>query len=181
MLFCVQDAFKNFEEVDESAAGIPSWEIMDMMQSSSFHRVMSRKEAEQKLENQSSDSNCYLTRYDAATMQYYLSVMTRHLKGGDASVPSFYHFVLNIAKKKSWQGNFAPEYELKGTQVKFDKVSDLLSAYKTSPINFQVDNIGKEVQSDYVCSEFCTCSGMSTYYNNVGDQWTLCNKNESRL
>ncbi len=129
----------------------------------SFHRIMSKEEAEQKLENHGSSNTCYLTRYDAAEKKYYLSVLTQK-EDAEECKPITYHFILKITRKglsnrhrrsrrdEDEDSNFEPEYELEGTQMKFDRVSELLNFYKTIPVNFQVSSIGEEVKSDFTVS-----------------------------
>ena len=55
-------------------------------------------------------------------------------------------------EEKKEQPNAEPEYELEGTEMKFDRVSELLTFYKMIPISFEVSSIGVEVKSDFAVS-----------------------------
>ena len=67
------------------------------MLSPSFHRKMSKEEAELKLAEHGSYT-CYLTRYDEASDQFYLSVMTM---AEGCEPDKYHHFIINITKKGS--------------------------------------------------------------------------------
>ena len=134
------------------------------MSSPSFHWEMLREDAELKLERHASPT-CYLTRYNAATDKFYLSVKKTEEGKEGCTAATYYHFLLRILNKSSSppdsppydfelheEKDSEPEYELKGTEKKFDTISELLTFYRSIPINFVVTTIGDEVKSDFIVS-----------------------------
>lgn len=142
--------------------GVPTWRIQQIMLSPSFHRVMTKEEAELVLQEHASNT-CYLTRYDASTKTFYLSVKAIVEDGTPAK---FHHFILTIAEidpiyvNPIGMDSTPPEigYELNGTQKKFKRISELLAFYETIPVNFEVVCIGEQVCSKFIVSFHKGCS-----------------------
>ena len=115
--------------------GVPVWQREIFMNSPSFHGAMTKKEAELTLENHGGN-RCYLTRYCTIKKSYYLSVMTKQEEQYKHD-----HFVLKVE-------HYSPHnINIEGTEKQFNKISDLLEFYESNPVNFEVSNIGIEVQN----------------------------------
>ena len=100
----------------------------------SYHGVMTNEEAEAILKKE--DSNCYLLRYSRATKSYMLSVMISQ----DSNPVELIHLVVNIKKKIEQPSK--SKYELKGTDKRYEHISDLLDHYMNSS-NSENEGTGK--------------------------------------
>lgn len=108
-----------------------------MIEHLSFHGDLSREEAESRLKQH--NSNCYLTRYNASTHTHVLSVMATRKE----STPVFQHFQINIHNAKGYN-----QYELDGSEEKFDAISKLLDFYQNEPVNYTIIGIGEPIQAE---------------------------------
>ena len=80
---------------------------------------------------------CYLTRYSECLDEYLLSVLRSK---EDEYI--FITFNILITKDNSQQKHAT--FEIKGADQKFDSIAELLSNYKTKPLNNTIDCIGEE-------------------------------------
>lgn len=100
------------------AEPFPAWKLGGIRRHPSYHGVMTKEAAELKLKQQA--RNSYLTRYDSNNSSYMLSVMRREGLRPQKSV----HFTIKTTKKDKRK-----QYEVVGTQRKFDYISELLEFY----------------------------------------------------
>lgn len=77
---------------------------------------------------------CYLIRFSESHDKYMLSVMGR----GDNDTSIFQHFPINITTKHDQS-----EYEIEGSEKKFEDILQLLEYYEKYPISYAIDSIGK--------------------------------------
>lgn len=94
---------------------------------------MTRGNAELTLRRNS--GTCYLTRQGLHSKQYRLSVQTSD--DGD-----IIHFKIKGPVKDG-----RTEYEIPGTENKFEDASKMLDFYQKIPVNLNVSSIGDPVQS----------------------------------
>ncbi len=99
---------------------------------------MTKREAELTLENHGSNK-CYLTRYCTTQKVYLLSVMTKLEEGY-----KYDHFIIKI--EKNYLGITT---ELEGVEKEFNMVTELLNFYESNPVNFEISDIGVQVQNEH--------------------------------
>ena len=96
-----------------------------------YQGLISADEARQRLEQQ--PGNSYLVRFSDSQKKYMISV----LKRGDENAVIFQNFIINTEAK-----NDQHEYEIEGSQKRFDNFSDLLDYYEKYPISAEINCIG---------------------------------------
>ena len=101
----------------------PTRKIQGIGTHPSFHGVMTAEEAEKVLKKHS--ATCFLTRYSKDKSCFRLSVITKKV---------IQHFSILMEERI---------YEVKGAEMKFDDIHELLSFYENTPLTFEVMGIGK--------------------------------------
>ena len=96
-----------------------------------YHGPISGDEAKERLKLQL--RNSFLVRFSETQNKYILSV----LKRGDNKTVIFRNFVINTETKLDQH-----EYEIEGSQKKFDNFSELLNYYKRYQISTEINCIG---------------------------------------
>ena len=126
------------------------------MEHPAYHSVLKGSKAEALLRQQG--HNCYLIRLDGKN-KLRLSVLHKSEKD---PVPLFRNFKICIDKKSG-----ITMYEIVGTEIKFDNISNLLEYYRDQPVSDEIDGIGSpviaHVDSDADSSE----SDGTDYYHTV--------------
>lgn len=97
-----------------------------------YHGTMTGICAEEKFKKEF--GNCYLVRYSNTHKEYMLSVCGR----GDNNDKIIQHFTIKIIPKYDQN-----EYEIEGSEKKFDDFSELLQYYEKNPISYEIYYIGK--------------------------------------
>ena len=119
---------------------VPTWQIEDITQEKSYWGPMTGSEAELKLRLHG--GNCYLTRYSEMKQHYVISVSVMRRKKQQArrqrDCLELYNFKLNVTKENSHN-----EFEIEGTDNKFNSVSSLLEFFQKNPISHSVSSIGE--------------------------------------
>lgn len=138
------------------STGIDKSERELFVKSSSFHGAMTKKEAELILE-QNGNNRCYLVRYCPTEQAHFLSVMTKFKEG-----QKHHHFELEVTS------SYHEKLKIKGMKIKFKNISQLLEHYKKNPVDYEVSNIGVEVQNKH-SDESVVSSVLLQYYNNQGN------------
>ena len=92
---------------------------------------MTSKQAEQTLANKEGD--CYFIRFSNTHKKYMLSVSKKSV---DDTV-IFRHFPIDIANKFD-----LCEYEIEGSEKKFDDITELLHYYEENPLTDEIENLG---------------------------------------
>lgn len=116
---------------------LPAWKTKgntfkrDITQHLCYHGPITGEDAKLKLQQQV--GNCYLVRYSNSQDQYILSV----LKKGDDSAEILQHFVINIETM-----HYQHEYEIEGSEKRFDDFSRLLQFYENNQISPEIECIG---------------------------------------
>ena len=93
--------------------------------------VMTSKQAEKILANKEGD--CYFIRFSNTHQKYMLSVSKKSV---DDTV-IYTHYPINITTKYDFC-----EYEIEGTEKKFDDIMELLHHYEENPLTGEIDNLG---------------------------------------
>ena len=116
----------------------PTWQLREINNHPSYHGAMEGNESQMELKHHS--ESCYLTRYSERRNVYVLSVMK--VSGGTRV---FQHFTIDIRNR-----NNDISYEIKGADMKFKHLSDMLKFYQCNPVSHSVSNIGECVMAyDY--------------------------------
>ena len=101
-----------------------------------YQGSISGKEAKLRLEQQF--GNSYLVRFSNSQNKHILSV----LKRGDDNAVIFRNFIINTESKLDQH-----EYEIEGSQKKFNDFSELLNYYEKYPISTEINCIGSQLST----------------------------------
>lgn len=129
-----------FSSDEHIIKAIPIWKIRkieEIQADSSFHpTIKNASEAEERLKKLGKET-CYLTRYSECLDEYFLSVLRSK---EDEHI--FVTFNILIMKENDEEH---ATLKIAGADRKFDSIADLLSSYKSKPLNRTIDCIGDEV------------------------------------
>ena len=128
-----------WSETSPSNCALERWKLKPTIlkpQSSVCHHwcyvgVMTSKQAEQTLANKEGD--CYFIRFSNIHQKYMLSVSKKSV---DDTV-IYGHYPINITTKYDFC-----EYEIEGSEKKFDDITELLHYYEENPLTDEIENLG---------------------------------------
>ena len=115
----------------------PTWQLQEINSHPSYHGAMEGNESHTELKQHS--KSCYLTRYSERRNVYVLS-MTKYSDNGQRT---FQHFTVDIRNQ-----NNKITYEIRGADMQFNYLSDMLSFYESHPVTHTTSNIGVCVVAD---------------------------------